>query len=54
MICPTEQVSLWNRYKRIHDIIQGPIHPLMVIIGPSATTGQLKKILQDQASIAMS
>ena len=42
---PLSQINLWSRYKRIHDIIKNPIHPLIVVIGSNTCTGHIKKLI---------
>jgi len=44
----TPQVVLWSRYKRIQELITGPILPLVVLIGPLQCTTWVQRIIREQ------
>lgn len=46
-----KDVTLWSRYKRVHDIVVAPIRPLVVLMGPPSCTAWVKKIIKEQTKI---
>ena len=48
LTAPSSQISLWSRYKRVQDLVMGPIRPLIVLLGPINCTTWIKKIIDEQ------
>lgn len=46
-----QQVTLWNRHKRVQAIVSTPIQPLVALIGPMYVTAAVKKIINDQTKL---
>jgi len=48
LAAPPSQITLWSRYKRLHDLVMGPIRPLVVLVGPISCTTWIKRIVDEQ------